>query len=345
MIKQIALTTMNRARQTPFALPPLSCYARNLRRSWYLVFGIWSFGTFSISAAQQSDLLTEIKLPPLRVQGQPARAHTQGLELDSTNFYVTARRDDLQPKRALLLRTSPSRTDWDVWDITPVDAQGHLTSLDHPGGMQSDGKHLWIPLSESRRNGRSLVRRYPIASLVPDQPLKPDFEFEVNDHIGAVAVSTQRKILFGANWDTESVYIWDYTGHLQRTLTSMELAPRGLGVVAGPNERDRHIGLAVQDWKFVDDRLFASGLFRGGPGADSNSSQSQLVSFANFLETEFQRLAIQLPKQNEIELAHEGMAISDGLVYFLPEDLTATNRIFRVPLQYLLKLEKSPGRH
>jgi len=300
-----------------------------------------------ISAAQQNDLLlTEIKLPPLRIQGQPGKAHTQGLELGSTNFYVTARRDDLLPKRALLLRTAPGRPDWDVWDITPVDAQGNLTSLDHPGGMQSDGKHFWIPLAESKRHGRSLVRRYPIDSLVPGQPPKPDFEFEVHDHIGAVAVSNQRKLLFGANWDTESVYVWDFTGHLQQTFTSAELGRRGIGVGAAgdSNAPDRPTGLTVQDWKWVDDRLFASGLFRAAK-TDPNSPQSQIVSFVNVLEPRFQRIAIPLPKQHGTELAREGMAISDGTVYFLPEDLTSTNRIFRMPLQDLLKLEKSAGRN
>jgi hypothetical protein len=75
------------------------------------------------------------------------------LEIKSGKYYVTARRDDVHPRRALLLRTDARGTDWDVWDITPVDAHGALTTLDHPGGMQSDGDRLWIPLAESKRKG------------------------------------------------------------------------------------------------------------------------------------------------------------------------------------------------
>ena len=277
--------------------------------------------------------ITVIKLPALHVHGQPARAHTQGLEIDAGKFYVTARRDDVQPRRALLLRTDADGTDWDVWDITPLDARGALTSLDHPGGLQSDGKRLWIPLAESRRNGRSLIRVFPMKGMVPGQPLKADFEFPVNDHIGALAVAADRRIVFGANWDTEAVYVWNFEGRLQRTLNGADISSRGLGVVIGTQGR---AGLAVQDWKVVGDRLFASGLFRG-PGVAPESPQSRLMSWVGFLETEFQRWSITLPKQNGTELSREGMAISDGLVYFVPEDLGATNRIYRAPLADLMK--------
>ncbi len=288
-------------------------------------------------AAADDSLISIIRLPPLTIQDQPARAHTQGLELISGSFYVTARRDDVQPRRALLLRTSSTRSDWDVWDITPIDSAGALTSLDHPGGMQSDGSHLWIPIAESRRNGRSVIRRYRLGDLVSGKLSKAEFEFQVNDHIGAVAVFAQRKILLGATWDTETVYVWEFTGqtlHLQQTIAGPDLAARGLGVVNGQTERDRRAGLAVQDWKALGDRLFASGLFRGG-NIQPGTPQSQLVSYADFLRPHFQRRVTSLPGQPQTELAREGMALSSNFVHFLPEDLGVTNRIFRLPIEHL----------
>ncbi|MBI3413899.1 MAG: hypothetical protein HY043_01055 [Verrucomicrobia bacterium] len=277
--------------------------------------------------------VTPIGLPPLRVNGQPARAHTQGLELVAGKYYVTARRDDVRPKRALLLRADARGTNWDVWDITPTDARGELTTFDHPGGMQSDGNRLWIPLAESKRKGRSLIRVFRMADMVAGRPLKAEFEFPVNDHIGAVAVSAGRKLVFGANWDTEQVYVWDFDGRLQRTLEGPELESRGLGVVSGANGR---AGLAVQDWKMIGDRLFASGLF-GGIGAVPGSPQSQLNTYSRFPEPGFQQKSIWLPKQDGTELAQEAMAISNGRLYFLPDDLGASNRIFRVPLSDMMK--------
>ncbi len=50
-----------------------------------------------------------VPLPPLRIAGQASRAHTQGLELVASDYYVSARQEDGHPARALLLRTRPSR--------------------------------------------------------------------------------------------------------------------------------------------------------------------------------------------------------------------------------------------
>ena len=274
-----------------------------------------------------------VRLPALRVDGQVATAHTQGLELVAGRYLVTARREDVRPHRALLLRTAPGRTDWDAWDITPLDEAGTVTALDHPGGMQSDGQRLWIPLAESKRKGRSLIRAYPLSGLVVGRPLQAELEFPVDDHIGAVAVSTGRRLVFGANWDTETVYVWDLQGRLQRTLTSPDLKRRGIGVDTGATNRT---GVTVQDWKVVGDRLFVSGLFRA-PGSTAVRPESRLLSFSRFLGPDFQQWSAVLPLQQETELAQEAMAIADGIVHFLPEDLGATNRVFRVPLSDLMK--------
>ena len=181
--------------------------------------------------------IEELQLPALRINGQQASAHTQGLELVAGKYYVTARREDVQPRRALLLRTAVGQADWEAWDITPVDNSGALTTLDHPGGMQSDGKRLWIPVAESKRRGHSGIRVFSVAGLNAGKRLIPDLEIAVDDHIGAVAVSPDRKEVFGANWDTEDVYVWDLTGRLERTLTGLDLEKRMLGTAAGSNSR------------------------------------------------------------------------------------------------------------
>ncbi|MBI3852009.1 MAG: hypothetical protein HY298_17260 [Verrucomicrobia bacterium] len=286
----------------------------------------------SLSLADGLKLET-VALPALRINGQAARAHTQGLEIAAGKYYVTARREDVRPRRALLLRTEPAGTNWDVWDITSVDAAGKVMALDHPGGMQSDGKRLWIPVAESKRHGRSRICVFALEGMVAGKPLKPVFEFSVNDHIGALAVESGHGLVFGANWDTETVYVWDLEGRLKRTLTGAELKARDLGVVTSGEVR---AGVAVQDWKVVGDRLFASGLFRA-PESVKVSPKSRWISFANFLETDFQRRICFPPLQDGVELAREAMAVFDGLVYFLPEDLGARNRLFRVALADLLK--------
>ena len=296
----------------------------------------WSVALLLLHANHsRADNLTidEIPLPALRIDGQPAKAHTQGLEVAGASYYVTARREDVRPKRALLLRAAKTATHWDVWDITPRDLGGTPMLLDHPGGMQSDGQRLWIPTAASKPKSRSIIRVFPLSAMIPGQPLKPQFEFPVNDHIGALAVSVERNVVFGASWDTESVYVWDLQGNLKRTLTGSALGLRGLGAVAGADPRS---GVAVQDWKVIGDRLFASGLVRE-PDAATTSPKSRFVSFANFLESDFQRSAVTLPLHKGTELAREAMAISDSVVLFLPEDLGVSNRIFQVALTNLFK--------
>jgi hypothetical protein len=282
---------------------------------------------FANNVTGQSLPIEEISLPTFLIEGHPARAHTQGLEVIDRDYYITARREDVRPKRALLLRTHVTATNWQVWDITPRDQSD--STLDHPGGMQSVGGRLWIPVAESKPKSHSLIRVFALPAIAPSQPLKSEFDFPVNDHIGAVAVSSSQNVILGANWDTESVYVWDMQGHLKLTLTGSALALRGLG--AG-HAADR--GIAVQDWKVMGVRLFASGLVRDS-GIGSNASKSRLASFTHFLEPDFQRSVVNLPFHKNTELAREAMAISNGTVLFLPEDLGVSNRIFRVALTNL----------
>lgn len=276
--------------------------------------------------------IEEIKLPPLRILGQPATAHSQGLEIINGTYYVTARREDVTPRRALLLRTAPDKLNWDVWDITPEAAPEATRLLDHPGGMQSDGERLWIPVAESRRNGRSVIRVFPLTALVAGRKPTPEFEFSVNDHIGAFAVAARLRLVLGASWDTETVYVWDLEGRMKQKLTGAALASRGLGTVTDGKGRS---GVTVQDWKFDDDRLCASGLFRS-PGSSVTSPASRWLSFDRFLEPDCKPQVATVPRLGTTELAREGMAISAGVIHFLPNDLGASNRIYRVPQFELL---------
>lgn len=288
---------------------------------------LW-FGLVAFALQCPAQTIEVIDLPPLRILGQPARAHTQGLELIDEYYYVTARRDDVRPKRALLLRTTPGRENWDAWDITPSNETDAAAVMDHPGGFQSDGERLWIPLAESRRNGLSIIRVFALAKMIAGRPLQAEFEYSVDDHIGALAVDVQHGLVLGASWDTETVYVWNLEGQLQRTLTGADLKARGLGV---SKDGTIHSGVAVQDWKFVGPKLIASGLFRA-PASEKDESKSRLVTFDHFNEPAFQTQVVTLPSPKGIELANEGMDVSEGAVYFLPEDLSSTNRLFRFQL-------------
>ena len=294
----------------------------------FLVSALFAISTFTpVTAADPIVRITP--LPALTIEGRPARAHTQGLESIGSDLLVTARRDDIQPKRALLLRLRSGSTTWDSWDITVSQGAGTPEALDHPGGFQSDGTRLWIPLAQSARHGHSRIRVYALDTLKPGITPTPEIEFPVDDHIGAIAVSRDTGQVLGASWDTECVYVWDLSGRLERRLTVPELRARKLGMTRSPESRS---GLAVQDWKFVGPRLLASGLHKESSGVHP-VPQSRLIWFDSFLEPEVHTTIISLPRVGAVEPGHEGMAVSGAEILFLPEDLGATNRLLRVPLQ------------
>jgi len=290
-----------------------------------LLLFAWMLSVRLLPAADLN--LQVIPLPPLRIDGQPARAHTQGLVVTGNTYYVTARRDDTNPRTPFLLRTTSSQTNWDAWPITLFEGPKPITSLDHAGGMDSDGTNLWIPLAQSKPKSRSVVCAFSERDMIPQKTLQPSFSFPVNDHIGAVAIDPKNGTILGASWDTEAVYVWDRTGRLQRTLSSLDLRRRGLGAHSISNSP----GLAVQDWKIVENQLFASGLLIGSL-PETIRIRSRLLLFDDFLNEKFQVSTVSLPLQEGLELGREAMAISDASAFFLPEDLGQTNRLFRVRL-------------
>ena len=305
---------------------PATYSSRRNRSLWLWIPGIlwgWAIGPI---VAQETDGVTVRPLPELRIGGRPAVVHTQGIVHLSDQWWVTARREDVHPRRAVLLRWKEGDPTWNSWDLTPIDTEGKPTPLDHAGGFQESGGRVWIPVAESRAHGKSVVRSYNLSQLIPGQPAIPDSEFPVEDHIGAIAVAAGQKRLFGANWDTESVYVWDLKGHLERTITGAERMDRQLGVlpIGRPGE-----GLAVQDWKWTGGQLVASGL-ASAPGGTRLRPAGRVVIFDDLLEPTFRRTAREVPMRGALELAREAMTPDGTGFWFLPEDLGPTNRLFHL---------------
>lgn len=72
----------------------------------------------------------------------------------------------------------------------------------HPGGIDYDGKHIWIPAAEYRPNSRSIIYR------VDPQTMKAEEMFRFNDHIGGVVHNTDDKSLHGVSWGSRRFYAW-----------------------------------------------------------------------------------------------------------------------------------------
>ena len=277
-------------------------------------------------------------LPSFNINGKPAKAHTQGLLVHQNGFFVTARRDDIDPRRSLLLWLScnpnnqkencnEGKKAWTkIWDITPNSQPDSWSgSLDHPGGFDSDGQNLWIPISQSRRDGQTMIRKFSIRSLIEKGDATATQIITINDHIGAIAVSHSPKRLFGANWDTLLTYEFSLDGN------AVQHYERNSFIRNFPDW-----SIAVQDWKVHDEFLIASGLDKTSKLLAGHSRS--LIQLIN-LKTRQIIAELRLPRRHESgNFTREGMAVFGEHIWLLPDDLGEENKLYRFPLNELLNV-------
>jgi len=72
----------------------------------------------------------------------------------------------------------------------------------HPGGIDYDGKHIWVPVAEYRPNSRSIIYR------VDPEKMTATEVFRFADHIGAIVHNTDDDTLHGVSWGSRRFYRW-----------------------------------------------------------------------------------------------------------------------------------------
>ena len=72
----------------------------------------------------------------------------------------------------------------------------------HPGGIDYDGKDIWVPVAEYRPNSRSIIYRVDPATM------KPTEMFRFADHIGGIVRNTDDNTLHGVSWGSRRFYRW-----------------------------------------------------------------------------------------------------------------------------------------
>lgn len=165
----------------------------------------------------------------------------------------------------------------------------------HPGGIEGDGTSIWVPVAEYRPRSSAVIQRRNRMTLALER------EFEVTDHIGCVAVEGDR--LAGGNWDSRSIYRWTKDG-------------RQVAV------RANTAGTSYQDMKWKAGHLIASGL----RGADEGS-----VDWLDAEDLRLQRRIRTGKTSRGVVLTHEGMAIANGRIYFVPEDGPSRVLVYALP--------------
>ena len=136
--------------------------------------------------------------------------------------YVLSAVEVIEPTQ----KYQPPGTIIDGTDRTPGKGVGHLLAFDnegnlladrhvaetdstiyHPGGLDYDGRDLWLAVAEYRPNKPSIIYRVDPESLVPREVLRSP------DHIGGIVHDTRRHRILGLNWGSRKAYEWKLTGH------------------------------------------------------------------------------------------------------------------------------------
>lgn len=137
--------------------------------------------------------------------------HPQGMVKIRDRYYLSS--------VEVIEKPEPLKSSGNGFDRTTGKGIGHLFTFDssgkllhdlklgegsiyHPGGIDFDGRNLWVPVSEYRPGSRSIVYRVNPETQVATAVLK------VNDHIGAVSFDRANGILTGASWGSRTFFQW-----------------------------------------------------------------------------------------------------------------------------------------
>ncbi|MGG5818704.1 DUF6454 family protein [Falsiroseomonas sp. HW251] len=137
--------------------------------------------------------------------------HPQGMVRHDGRFFLSSVEINEATQRYPELR--------DGMDRSPGSGRGHLFEVAgdgrllrgitigdgdiyHPGGLDFDGTHIWMPVAEYRPNSRSIIYRVDPATLRAEEV------FRFPDHIGGLVMDRASRTLYGVSWGSRRLYAW-----------------------------------------------------------------------------------------------------------------------------------------
>ena len=146
--------------------------------------------------------------------------HPQGMVKIGDRFYMSS--------VEIIEATQRYPAPRDGLDRSAGKGQGHLFEFDesgkllrdlklgdgdsyHPGGIDYDGKHIWVPAAEYRPNSRSVIYRVDPATMQATEV------FRFADHIGGLTHDTETNTLHGVSWGSRRLYRWTLDAQLRAT--------------------------------------------------------------------------------------------------------------------------------
>jgi uncharacterized protein DUF6454 len=220
-----------------------------------------------------------------------------------------------------------------IGHLFKVNLQGQLLadlklgegSIYHPGGIDYDGRFVWVPVAEYRPNSRSIVYR------VDPETMTATEVFRFRDHVGGIVHDTDDNTLHGVSWGSRRFYRWplDRAGKV----TNAETPPEKLRTLNTSHYVD------YQDCKYAGrHRMLCTGVteIRQSPQASAfRLGGIELVSLADGRPLHQVPLLLWTP--SGLDMTHNPVwfeATANGVRgYFMPEDDRSTLYLYDVDVK------------
>ncbi len=191
----------------------------------------------------------------------------------------------------------------------------------HPGGLDYDGTHIWVPVAEYRPDSRAVVYRVDPGTMKATEVLR------FADHIGAIVHNTDERTLHGVSWGSRRFYRWSLDG--AGRVTNAATPPERLGTLNPSHYVD------YQDCKYAGRRrMLCTGVTEfSKPGAPRfRLGGLDLVDLRD--GRPLHQVPVLLWTDSGLDMTHNPAwfeASASGLrAYFLPEDERSTLYVFEV---------------
>ena len=253
--------------------------------------------------------------------------HTQGMTKVGDYFYLTSVKVNRAPKNFTSPQNGFDRDQGEgVGYIFKFDKQGKLLKstilgkdeIYHPGGIDFDGKYIWVPVCEYRPGGRSMIY------IVDPETLESRVVTSIPDAIGAVSYNREANELIGMNWGSRLFYKWriNYAKKIPKPVLQSE-----------KGEVNPHFYVDFQDCSYVGKgQMICSGLstYQNNKGVSFKLGGLELIDMKTYAADR------QIPVK---EYTPKGVVLTNNpffidvinhylQYYFIPEDDDSTLYIY-----------------
>jgi hypothetical protein len=255
--------------------------------------------------------------------------HPQGLVKIGEQFFMSSVEIRVRTKRI----TDPNA----AYDRDTGEGAGHLFKFDsagnrvadlvlgegsiyHPGGIDYDGTHIWVPVAEYRPNSRSIVYRVDPATM------KAAEVFRFADHLGAVVRNTDDNTLHAVSWGSRRFYRW--TLDAQRRIANADAPPERLRTLNTSHYVD------YQDCKYAGNRrMLCTGVTEIRSAPDASPFRLGGIDLVDLVDGRpLHQVPVLLWTAGGMDMTHNPVwlepSASGVRAYFIPEDDASTLYVY-----------------